>query len=62
MCSYLSPSDVQEVYRVKRTTAYNLIKEYEENGGEVIRIGKLRRVSEERFTEFLKARNNEKHP
>lgn len=60
MCSYLSPADVQEVYRIKRTTAFLLLKEYEESGGEVIRIGKLRRVPEERFTEFLKARSHEK--
>lgn len=62
MCSYLSPSDIQEVYRIKRTTAYELLKEYEQKGGEVIRIGKLRRVPENRFTEFLKARNHEKTP
>ena len=62
MSSYLSPSDIQEIYRIKRTTAYELLKEYEEKGGEVIRIGKLRRVPETRFTEFLKARNHEKTP
>ena len=62
MCRYLSPSDIQEVYRVKRTTAFNLLKEYEEGGGEIIRIGKLRRVPENGFTEFLKARNHEKNP
>lgn len=62
MRSYLSPSDIQDVYRIKRTTAFNLLKEYEEKGGEVIRIGKLRRVSEDRFTEFLKAREHEKNP
>lgn len=62
MRSYMSPTDIQAVYRVKRTTAFNLLKEYEENGGEVIRIGKLRRVPEDGFTEFLKARNNEKNP
>lgn len=61
MSSYLSPSDIQAVYRVKRTTAYGLLKEYEESGGEVIRIGKLRRVPEDRFTEFLKARKHEKN-
>ena len=62
MRSYLSPSDIQDVYRVKRTTAFNLLKEYEEKGGEVIRIGKLRRVPEDRFTEFLKEREHEENP
>jgi len=61
MSSYLAPSDIQELYRIKRTTAFNLLKEYEQNGGEVIRIGKLRRVPEDRFTEFLKARDHEKN-
>ena len=60
MSRYLSPADIQELYRVKRTTAFNLLKKFEASGGEVIRIGKLRRVSEEQFTEFLKRGSNEK--
>lgn len=62
MRSYMSPADIQATYRIKRTTAFNLLKEYEEKGGEVIRIGKLRRVPEDGFTEFLKAREHEKNP
>lgn len=62
MRRYLSPADIQEVYRVKRTTAFNLLKEYEQTGHEVIHIGKLRRVEEEQFTEFLKERKHEKEP
>lgn len=58
MSNYLGPAEIQELYRVKRTTAYNLLKEYEKNGGKVIRIGKLRRVSEELFTEFLERRSD----
>ena len=46
-----------DMYRVKRTTAFNLLKEYEEKGGEVIRIGKFRRVEEVKFTNFLKERS-----
>ena len=59
--SWLSPDDVRTTYKVGRTTAFLLIKEYRESGGEIIRIGKLTRVPEEQFTEFLKARGNEKH-
>lgn len=62
MSGYLSPADIQDFYRIKRTTAFNLLKEYEQNGGEIIRIGKLRRVQEEQFTAFLKGRSNEKKP
>lgn len=62
MCRYFSPADIMTVYRVKRTTAFNLLNEYEKAGGEVIRIGKLRRVQEEQFTAFLKGRSNEKKP
>ena len=57
MTRFLSPSDICDVYRVKRTTAFNLLKEYEQAGGDVIRIGKLRRVEEESFTRFLKERS-----
>lgn len=55
--TYLSPADICEVYRIKRTTAFNLLKEFEQTGGEVIKIGKLRRVEQEQFTNFLKERS-----
>lgn len=48
------------MYRIKKTLTYELLKKFEASGGEVIRIGKLRRVSEEQFTEFLKRGSNEK--
>lgn len=54
---WLSPADVQTNYSIKRSTAYQLLKEYEESGKEVIRIGKLRRVPEDEFTQFLRGRN-----
>lgn len=57
MSRFLSPADICELYRIKRTTAFNLLKEYETAGGEVIRIGKLRRVEETSFTQFLKERS-----
>lgn len=50
---WLSPTDIQEIFSIKRTTTYELLKEYEEKGNEVIRIGKLRRVPEEAFTNYL---------
>lgn len=34
-----------------------LLKEYIEAGGEIIQIGKLKRVPEEQFTEFLLKRS-----
>ena len=54
---WLSPTDVQTNYSIKRSTAYQLLKEYEESGKEVIRIGKLRRVPENEFTKFLLERS-----
>ena len=54
---WLSPNDIQTHYSIKRSTAYQLLKEYEESGGEVIRIGKLRRVPENEFTKFLLERS-----
>ena len=54
---WLSPTEVQTNYSVKRSTSFRLIKEYEESGGEVIKVGKIRRVPEEQFTEFLLKRS-----
>lgn len=54
---WLSPADIQTTFGIKRTTAFNLLKEYEGKGGEVIRIGKFRRVEEVKFTNFLKERS-----
>ena len=54
---WLSPADIQTTFGIKRTTAFNLLKEYEEKGGEVIRIGKFRRVEEVKFTNILKERS-----
>lgn len=61
MSSWLSPADVQTTFKVKRTTAFNLIKDYKASGGEYIKIGKLTRVPEEQFTDYLKERGNEEH-
>ena len=54
---WLSPADICELYRIKRTTAFKLLKQYEDAGGEVIKIGRLRRVEQEQFTNFLKERS-----
>ena len=50
---WFSPNEIQINYSLKRSTTYRLLKEYEESGREVIRVGKLRRVPEEVFTRFL---------
>lgn len=53
MNKWLSPKGIQEHYSFPRTTAYRLLKEYEQSGGEVIKVGSMRRVNEEQFTEWL---------
>lgn len=53
--TWLSPDDVQEVFRVGRTTAFDLLKHYKESGGEYIKIGKLTRVPQDSFETYLKA-------
>lgn len=53
MNKWLSPKDIQTVYSFPRTTAYELLKDYEQSGGEVIKVGSMRRVNEEQFTEWL---------
>lgn len=52
--TWLSPTDIQDRFRVKRTTAFNLMKDYKANGGEYIKIGKLTRVNAEQFEQYLK--------
>ena len=59
MSRWLTPTDIQSLFRIGRTTAYQLFREYKEKGGEVIQIGKKTIVPEEQFTEFLKGRGNE---
>lgn len=52
--TWLSPTDIQDRFRVKRTTAFNLMKDYKANGGEYIKIGKITRVNAEQFEQYLK--------
>ena len=56
--SWLSPDDIQTLFKVGKTKAYELLKEFEAlNPDEVVKIGKRqRRVPEQSFTEFLKQR------
>lgn len=56
---YLSPDGIQKTFQVSRATAYRILKRFERSGGEVIRIGRLVRVSEEKFTAFLKGEEHE---
>ena len=51
--TWLSPEDIQNRFRVGRTTAFNLMKRYKENGGEFIKIGKMTRVPQESFETYL---------
>ena len=53
--SWLSPDDIQTTYRIGRTTAFDLLKRYKQNGGEYIKIGKLTRVPQDSFETYLKA-------
>ena len=57
MTNYLSPKGIITKYQIGRSTAYKLLNEYEKQGGEVLHIGKLTRVNEELFTEYLRNRN-----
>ena len=59
MSRWLCPADIQDLYRIGRTTAYKLFREYKAKGGEVIQIGKKTIVPEEQFTDFLKRKTNE---
>lgn len=54
---WLSPSGLMETFEISKSTAYRLLDRFEKQGGEVIRIGRLPRVSEEAITEFLRGQN-----
>ena len=53
MSEWLSPEDVRIKYRVGRTTAFDLMKKYKEDGGKYIKIGKLTRVPQDSFETYL---------
>lgn len=53
MSKWLGPADIRSVFGIGRTMTYQLLKEYEQAGNEVLRIGKLTRVNEESFTNYL---------
>ena len=53
MAKWLSPTDIQETIRIGKTQSYDLLKKYRENGGQYIRIGRLTRVPQESFENYL---------
>lgn len=57
MSRWLSPSGLMQTFDISKSSAYRLIQKYEKQGGEVIRIGRLPRVSEEAITQFLRGQN-----
>ena len=57
---WLSPSGLMETFDISKSTAYRLLDKFEKDGGEVIRIGRLPRVSEDTITQYLR-KNNETH-
>jgi len=61
MNKYLSPKGLQETFQISKATAYRILKKYEQSGGEIIRIGRLTRVSEEDFKQFLRGKHDETH-
>ena len=62
MPKWMSPTDIQETFRISKSQSYKLMKAYIEANGSAsyIQIGRLKRFPEQEFTEFLKERANEK--
>ena len=58
--TWLSPSGLMQKFDISKSTAYRIIARFEKDGGEVIRIGRLPRVSEDTITDYLR-KNNETH-
>ena len=59
MNKWLGPTDVQTLLKIKRSTAYKYINLYIQSGGEHWRTGRITRVPEKQFTEFLLRKSNE---
>lgn len=59
MSRYLSPKGIEDEFQISRASAYRALKRFEESGGTIIRIGRLTRVSEEEFVDFLKGEEHE---
>lgn len=55
MSSYLTPNDLMTMFGIGKTTAFKVFKEFEEQGGKVIRLGG-KHAKEEELIEFLKGR------
>ena len=62
MPKWLSPTDIQETFRIGKTQSYKLMKAYIEANGSTsyIQIGRLKRFPEKEFTDFLMRKGNEK--
>ena len=58
MGRYLSPKTIQETYEIGKTQTFKMLKQFREQGGNVYKIGRLTRVYDEEFDEFVR-RNNE---
>lgn len=58
MSRYLSPKLIEEIYSVKKNTAFKMLKEFKEQGGHIYKIGRLTRVYDEEFDQFMR-KNNE---
>lgn len=58
MSRYLSPKAIQEVYEVGETTSRKMIRDFKKSGGHIYKIGRLVRVYDEEFDEFVR-KNNE---
>ena len=58
MARYLSPKSIQETYDIGKTQAFKMLKEFQKQGGRIYKIGRLTRVYDEEFDEFVR-KNNE---
>lgn len=61
--NWIGPDEIQTIFKIGRSQSFELLKRFEKaHGDKVIRIGKLRRVPEQDFTEFLLRGTHEQQP
>lgn len=57
MSRYLSPKLIQEIYQVKKTTSYKMLKGFKASGGKIYKLGRLVRVYDEDFDNYVRKLN-----
>lgn len=54
MSDYLSPQILAKHWNIGKSQVYQLLKDFEKSGGEIIKIGRSTRVSQTEFDQYMR--------